>query len=137
VRVGKRSTDPNDYPPGKSAYAMRSVDALIARSREYGEHIGIFATRLLGGPLPWTVMRQGYELVRLCERHGEVRVDALCKHALDFDVLDVMRIRRMLQHATAVEERATDDGKLHALPSASPRFARSSERFATRKDGAR
>lgn len=137
VRVGKRSTDPNDYPPGKSAYAMRSVDALIAHARECGEHVGVFATRLLGGPLPWTVMRQGYELVRLCERHGEARVDALCKRALDFDVLDVMRIRRMLQHATAIEERAADDGKLHALPSASPRFARSSDRFATRKDGAR
>jgi len=137
VAVGKRSTDPNDYPPGKSAYAMRNVDSLIARAKECGEHVGLFAQRLLGGPLPWTVMRQGYELVRLCERYGDARVDALCRRALDFDVLDVPRIRRMLQHAIAGEERAQDDGKLHALPSAPPRFSRASDRFATRKDGGR
>jgi len=73
----------------------------------------------------------------LCERYGDARVDALCRRALDFDVLDVPRIRRMLQHAIAGEERAQDDGKLHALPSAPPRFSRASDRFATRKDGGR
>ena len=137
VQAGKRSTDPNDYPPGTSGYAMRSVDTLIARAKEHGEHVGLFATKLLGGPLPWTVMRQGYELVRLCERHGDARVDALCRRALDFDVLDVMRIRRMILHAIIVEERAEGDGKLRALPSAPPRFARATDRFTTKKDGAR
>jgi hypothetical protein len=138
VQVGKRSTDPNDYPQGVGAYAMRSVDALLARADERGEHVGVFAHRLLGGPLPWTTMRQGYELVRLCERHGDARVDALCKRALDFDVIDVPRIARMLKLAIAGEERASEDGKLRTLPNATaPRFARSSERFVTRKDGAR
>jgi hypothetical protein len=83
-------------------------------------------------------MRQGYALVRLCDRHGDARVDALCKRALDFDVIDVPRIDRMLKLAIAGEERASEDGKLRTLPNAGPpRFARSSERFATRKDGAR
>ncbi len=138
VAVGKRSTDPNDYPQGVSAYAMRSVDGLIARAKERGEHVGLFAERLLGGPLPWTTMRQGYELVRLCDRYGDPRVDALCKRALDFGVIDVPRIGRMLKLAIAGEERASEDGKLRTLPNATPpRFARSSERFVTRKDGGR
>ena len=136
VAVGKRSTDPNDYPPAVRGYAMRSVDDLIARAQERGEHVGLFAQKLLGGPLPWTTMRQGYALVRLCDRHGEERVDALCKRALEFDVIDVPRISRMLKLAIAGEEHAAEDGKLRTLPSP-PRFARSSEGFATRKDGGR
>jgi transposase len=137
VAAGKRSTDPNDYPQEVRGYAMRSVDGLLARAKERGEHVGIFAQRLLGGPLPWTTMRQGYALVRLCDRHGDARVDALCKRALDFEVIDVPRITRMLKLAIAGEERASEDGKLRSLPSATPRFARSSDRFVTRKDGGR
>jgi transposase len=138
VAVGKRSTDPKDYPEGVSAYAMRSVDSLIARAKERGEHVGIYAEKLLGGPLPWTTMRHGYELVRLCDRFGSARVDALCKRALDFGVIDVPKVGRMLKLAIAGEERASEDGKLRSLPGAArPRFARSADGFATRKDGGR
>lgn len=138
VAIGKRSTDPNDYPKEVRGFAMRSVDGLLARLKERGEHVDRFAQRLLGGPLPWTTMRQGYELERLCDRHGDARVDALCKRALDFDVIDVPRIGRMLKLAIATEERASADGKLRSLPNAAPpRFARSSESFTTHKDGAR
>ena len=133
---GKRSTDPNDYPQHLRGYAMRSVDGLLARAKERGEHVGLFAQRLLGGPLPWTTMRQGYELLRLCDRHGNARLDALCKQALEFDVIDVPRIGRMIKLAIAGEQRASQDGKLRTLPSTTPRFARPTERFATRKDGA-
>lgn len=135
VAPGKRSTDPNDYPQELRGYAMRSVDMLLERAKERGQHVGLFAQRLLGGPLPWTTMRQGYELVRLCDRYGDARVDALCKRALDFEVIDVPRIGRMLKLAIAGEERASEDGKLRELPNTRPRFARSSDRFVTRKDG--
>lgn len=133
VAVGKRSTDPNDYPSGVAPLAMRSVDALLARAQTRGEHVGRYATRLLGGPLPWTTMRQGYELVRLCDRYGDARVDAVCKSALDFDVIDVPRIGRMLKHAIRVEDAALENGNVRRLPSA-PRFARSADRFTARKE---
>jgi Mu transposase, C-terminal domain len=136
VKSGKRSTDPTDYPAGKGAYAMRKVDDLIARAKERGPNVGVYAEKLLGGPLPWTTMRQGYELVRLCDRYGEAHVDAVCKRSLDFDVIDVPRIARMLKLAIVGEERASEDGKLRKLPSP-PRFARSADRFTTRKDGER
>lgn len=136
VSAGKRSTDPHDYPEGKSAYAMRSVDVLIARAKERGPHVGIYAERLLGGPLPWVWMRQGHALVRLCDRYGDARVDAVCQRSLDFDVIDVPRIARMLKHAIKGEERASEEGKLRSLPNAKPpRFARDTDRFTTRKEG--
>lgn len=87
VPPGKRSTDTNDYPTGKAPYASRSVDALIAQARGLGEHVGAYAERLLAGPLPWTKMRQGYGLVRLCERYGVNKVETLCKRSLVFDVV--------------------------------------------------
>ena len=64
---GGRSTDANDYPAEKAVYALRDVDSLIAKSKDKGVHIGIYAERLLGGPLPWTKMRQAYALLGLCE----------------------------------------------------------------------
>jgi hypothetical protein len=136
VPVGKRSTDPNDYPPGTAPYAMRKIDHLIERAKQRGPHIGSYAEKLLGGPLPWTTMRQGYELLRLCDRYGEARVDAVCRRSLEFDVIDVPRIARMLKLAIVGEQAAMDGGKLRALPNAGPpRFARAQDRFRTRKDG--
>jgi transposase len=129
VVPGKRSTDPNDYPVGKADYALRSVDKLKERAREHGEHVGAFAERLLGGPLPWGRMRQGYGLLRLCDRYSAARVDALCARALAFDVVDVSRIERMLKAAQKTEDDASTSGKVVRLPEG--RFARDVSSFAT------
>ena len=69
--------------------------ALRARAKARGVAIGQYAERLLDGPLPWTSMRQGYELLRLCDRYGQARVEVVCKRALEFDVIDVPRVGRM------------------------------------------
>lgn len=127
---GRRSTDPNDYPPGKAPYATRSIDALITRARNHGEHIGAYAERLLAGPLPWTRMRQAYGLLRLCERYGKDRVEALCARSLAFDVVDVPRIERMLKSAQRAEQYASaDGGRVVQLPQG--RFARDDASFVT------
>jgi transposase len=133
---GGRSTDPNDYPTGKADYAMRNVNGVKKRALEKGKSIGELAARLLGGPLPWTRMRQGYALLRICDRYGAERVDAVCARALAFDVVDVGRIERMLKTAKAMEESKELTGKLLPLPMG--RFARDPAAFATRspsKDG--
>jgi transposase len=131
---GQRSTDIHDYPAEKAAYAMRSVDALITMAEKKGPAIGGYAYELLSGPLPWTKMRQGYQLLRLCERYGRDRVEAVCQRALDFDVIDVPRIERMLRSAQKIEDDASERGKLHRLP-ARPRFARDAGSFRTRTEG--
>src|SRR5262249_1345500 len=70
------------------------------KSQRESAHIGQFAERILAGPLPWARMRQGYALLRLCDKHGEGHVEAVCQSALAFDVVDVVRIARMLKSAT-------------------------------------
>jgi transposase len=125
---GKRSTDTNDYPVGKAPYASRSVDSLITRARGLGEHVGVYAERLLAGPLPWMKMRQGYGLIRLCERYGVDKVDVLCKRSLAFDVIDVPRLERMLRQAQVAED-AAPAGRVVPLPTS--RFARDPKTFAT------
>lgn len=128
---GQRSTDPHDYPPGKSVYATRSFQTIIARAHEQGSHVGRYAERLFDRPLPWTTMRQGYQLLRLCETYGAAKVDAVCERSLSFDVVDVQRISRMLKLAVRAEDDAEDRGKLRRLPQ-SPRFARDVEIYSTR-----
>jgi len=127
---GGRSTDTSDYPIGKAAYALRSVDALVAKAKEKGVHVGTYAEHLLGGPLPWTRMRQGYALLRLCDKYGEARVDAVCQNALAFGVVDVVRVTRMLKSAIQAATPASPDGKIVQLTL--PRFARPDEHFETR-----
>lgn len=131
VEPGKRATDPSDYPVGKAGYATRSIEGVRTKAREKGEHIGTFAERLLAGPLPWTKMRQAYGLLRMCDRYGVARVEAMCARALAFDVIDVPRIERMLKAAHQVEETATEGGKVVRLPVS--RFARDAASFATMK----
>jgi transposase len=130
VAPGKRSTDVSDFPSDKAAYALRNVDAVRQLAQTKGEHVGAFASRLLEGPLPWMKMRQAYGLLRLCERYGTERVDALCARAIAFDVIDTRRIERMLKTAQSSESHAESTGKLITLSS---RFARDAASFATRR----
>ena len=132
VAPGKRSTDTADYPVGTAPYARRSIDGLIGRARQFGEQIGIYAERLLDGPLPWTKMRQAYALLRLCERYGTPRVEAMCARALAFEVIDVSRIERMLKAARTAED-AAPSGRVVPLPPS--RFARDPASFATLRKG--
>jgi hypothetical protein len=130
VAMGRRSTDPADYPDGKADYALRNVEAVLARARKRGEHVGHYAEKLLAGPLPWTRMRQAYGLLRLCDTYGDGRVEAVCQSALAFGVVDVARIGRMLKTAVAPTTPKSPDRKV--VPIGTPRFARSPSHFETR-----
>lgn len=126
---GGRSTDPADYPAHKSVYALRDIDALLVKSKDKGAHVGIYAERLLAGPLPWTKMRQVYALLSLCDKYGDGRVEAICQSALAFDVVSVSRIAKMLK-AAAKPTRPEHAGKVVQL--ALPRFVRPADQFETR-----
>jgi transposase len=128
---GGRATDANDYPTGKSIYALRSVDALLAKARERGHHVGRYAERLLDGPLPWTQMRAAYALLSLCDKYGDGRVEAVCQSALGFDVVDMKRITRMLKLGLRHTPSEGTTGKVVQLPLPAPRFARNDDHFRT------
>jgi hypothetical protein len=97
VARGQRSTDPNDFPEHKRAYAHRDLDFLRRQAAGYGDAVGRFAAALLDGPLPWTRMRRVYALLGLARKHGAARIEQACCIALDAEMLDVYRLRRMLE----------------------------------------
>jgi hypothetical protein len=101
VAPGRRSTDPHDFPAEKSAYARRDVAFLESQAAHHGAAIGRYAHALLDVPLPWTRMRRVYALLGLVKRHGADRVEAACLTALQVAMLDVHRLKRMLELATA------------------------------------
>jgi len=128
---GGRSTDVNDYPTEKQVYALRDVDRVITRAKALGEHVGLYAQRILEGPLPWARMRAAYSLLRLCEKYGAGKVEAVCQSALSFDVIDVPRLARMLKKAARLPE-TSDSETATVVQLPLPRFARSPEHFETR-----
>jgi hypothetical protein len=130
VAPGKRATDPTDYPVGTADYATRSIDGVRDKLEHKGPWIAEYARRLLAGPLPSIKMRQAYALLRLCDRFGVERVDKLCHRSIDFDVIDVPRIERMLRTATPPP---TTEPSPSVVTSA--RFARDPQSFATRRAG--
>ena len=129
VGPGERSTDPNDYPTGKAIYSTRNIESLIQRAYGKSEPVGIYVERLLEGPLPWTRMRQAYALLRLCDKYGIERVDEVCRRSLDFDVLDIPRIARMLRTAQRLEDAGNNARKLIRLPRS--KFERPQDSFRT------
>lgn len=122
---GGRSTDPEDYPPERSAYTLRAPNYLRQQCHNLGEAIGNFADKLLSGPLPWSKMRQAYKLLRMGEKYTPARLNAACGKALSVDLIDVRRLERIL--VEALEEEAVTVAAVSAPPG---RFARPGHVFA-------
>lgn len=99
VGPGQRSTDPADYPPRVRELACRDQQALLAQARDAGPAIGTYAERLLAGPQPWTRLRHVYRLLGLVRRYAVAAVEQACARALEIDVIDVMRVARMVEQA--------------------------------------
>ena len=131
---GGRSTDPDDLPPHKTAYAMRDLDHLRRLAAAEGPAIGAYADALLDTPLPWTKMRQVYALLGLVKRWGPATVEAACARALDAEALSVPLIGRMIERAT---ENAPPLARSASTATATPRFARDPGHFATHKPAGR
>jgi len=127
---GGRSTDPEDYPPEKTAYTLRSANYMRRQMAELGEDVGIFGDQLLGGPTPWSKLRQAQKVVRLGERYTPARLNAACRRALEVDLIDVRRLERIL--VEALEEEATLATTVAAAPPG--RFVRPGNVFAVTTD---
>jgi hypothetical protein len=92
---------------------------------ELGEDVGTFGERLLGGPTPWSRLRQAQKMLLLGERYTPARLNAACRRALEVDLIDVRRLERIL--VDALEEEATPT-TLAAIPPG--RFVRPGTVFA-------
>ena len=125
LEAGKRCTDPEDFPEDKLGVASRDLDFLRRRGEANGPSIGRYVALLLEGPLPWTKVRQVYALLRLVEKFGDARVELACSVALEVDLLDVKRLKRIVEQGVSS---ATVAGAGRVLPLA--RFLRSPDQFA-------
>jgi transposase len=97
VAPGQRHTDPGDFPPEQAACALRDRAFFERRAAEHGTNVGLFAKRLLDGPLPWTRMRQAFALLGLVRRYGAERVEQACALALEAEMLSVYRLRKLIE----------------------------------------
>lgn len=97
--AGGRSTDEGDFPEEKLIYARRDSDSLRRKAERAGAAVGEYARRLLDTPARWRSMRAVYRLLGLVRRYGPDPVESACRRALEFDVVDVTRIDRMVSQA--------------------------------------
>jgi len=132
VAPGRRSTDPQDLPQHKRAYAMRDIEFLKRTAAGHGRAVGVYAARLLDSPLPWTRMRQVYCLLGLVRRYGPDRTEQACQRALELDVINVRTVQRVLERAAEEAAAAPRSFADNVLPL---RFARSPEEFGVQKGG--
>jgi hypothetical protein len=93
---GGRDTDYLDYPKEKTPYAMRNADYIIRLARQRGANIGAFMTRLLSGDFPWAKLRQAQKLIRLVDKYGARALDAACRRALGFELINVHRVEQIV-----------------------------------------
>jgi transposase len=126
---GGRSTDPADYPPERTAYALRSPDYVVRQATRLGASVGLFAEQLLAGKFPWSKLRQGQKLLRLGERYTAARLDAACQRALAVDLIDVTRVERMLKDALEQEPIPVEMPPARRAVLPSTRFARAGRAF--------
>jgi transposase len=122
--AGERSTDPMDLPEHKRVYATRDTAFLQQQARSHGEAIGRMAEVFLAGALPWTRMRRVYALLRLVKKYGAARVETVSRLALDAEMANVERLRRMLEQAETV---TAPEATPRVLPA---RYLRPAEHFA-------
>lgn len=79
---------------------------------------------------PWAHLRQAQKLLRLVNKYGAARVDAACRRALSFELVNVRRVETIVRQSLeqqATPERGSKQMRLHVIPSA--RFLRAAGSF--------
>ena len=131
---GGRATDFTDYPDGRAPFAMRWPDFYRHKARELGPSAGDFTDKLLGGEFPWSRLRQAQKLLSLADRYGADRLNAACGRALAFDLIDVHRVKRILEQG--LESETTPDPVVGQQKQLDLRFLRPADHFVSGGDHA-
>lgn len=126
---GGRSTNHDHYPKELTPYTLRDPQRMIRQAQDLGPQIGRFMEALLSGELPWTKIRKGQALLRLANRFGPSRVDAACRRALAFELLNVRRVESIVrQDLEQLDLLSGQDNDCRTIPIQS-RFLRAPDSF--------
>jgi hypothetical protein len=128
---GGRSFDEDDIPAHKRSYALRDHQRLVELARAEGLAIGAFAEGIAHERAPWLRMRRLSSLLNLVRHHGSARVESVCQSAVDAEMCDVDRLRRMLEQQRVIETGA-GTGK---VIDARARFLRPKDTWAIKREG--
>ena len=93
---GGRSTDADDYPPERTAYAMRAPDRVVRQAMQAGTQHWPLRRAAAGGAVPLVQAAPGPEAAAAGRTLHAERLDAACARALGFDLVDVRRVERIL-----------------------------------------
>lgn len=102
---GGQAFDEEDIPAHKRAYVLRDPRPMLDDARTHGARIGRYAELLVEGPAQWMRLRRVSALLGLVRRYGAARVDEACARALDAEMLDIDRLRRMLERPVGPDPR--------------------------------
>lgn len=133
VAEGRRSTDYEDYPKHKTAYAMRNCDYYVKKATEVGSQCESYMKELLSGDFPWSKLRQAQKLIRMSEKYGSARIEQACSRALSFSLIDVYRLERIVNQAFSKEtkDKGGEKDRGVVVPA---RFGRPAEYFKHTKE---
>ena len=82
VRIERgRQTDPADYPPEKVAFLMRTPAWCRRKAAELGDSVAELVGVLMEVNALYR-LRQAQGVIRLADKHGDVRLDAACRRAI-------------------------------------------------------
>ena len=76
-----RHTEPNDYPPDKIAFFMRTPTWCRSRADDLGEHVKVLVAELLADHALHH-LRAAQGIIGLADKYGPQRLDAACARAL-------------------------------------------------------
>jgi len=123
---GQRSTDYDDYPDELQAYARRDPEQMVRKASNVGPQTQRFMRLLLSGTFPWSKLRQAQKLMRLVAKYGSVRVESACQRALAFELINVQRVQRIVEHGLAPQNEIDQAASVVPMPL---RFLRSNDSF--------
>lgn len=127
---GSVYTVPEDIDEVLRPLVTRDASSLQALADAAGPSVGIYTQRLLDDPRPWSRMRFVYRLLHLVRRYSAQPVDDACALALSLDVIDVIRIERIVENAS---EHTPPKPPAQPASTTAPRFARTKSHFAAQR----
>lgn len=96
LRPGTWRTDLNDYPEGKKLFLQFQPAYCKKEAYKLGEHAGLMVEEILA-PHALVHLRKAQTILRLGEKHGAEKLDAVCRHLLENGSNSHAAVKRLLE----------------------------------------